>query len=472
MFFLLTTPTYAADYFVKNSGNDSNTGLSDAQAWATISKVNSFSFQPNDTISFNRGDLWREQLVPVSGTSSGRVTYKAYGTGALPIITTSKEENSVSDWVDQGSNIWQNSDSSFTVDIGNIIFDEGASYGIKVFNEGDVDSDLEFWYDEFNDLIKIYSTSNPASRFSDIECARFEHIVNQSGKSYINYEDLNIKYGGSHGIDGGGTDNITIRNSHFQFIGGADQFGGQATTRFGNAIQIWEMASNIVVEKNLIDQIYDAAITTQGLDESTQSNIVIRNNIITNSEYSFEHWLRPASSTINGLYVENNIGVDAGSGWAHSQRPTANGTHVMIFSNTATTTNAFIRNNIFSNSTEYTVRFADGVDVSDFTLDYNLFYETSGNYGRINGTNYGTFAAYQAASSQDANSVSGNPLVDINYKPTSGSPAIDAGLTVANVTDDYLGVTRPQGSAYDIGAYETIIGINLSGVTFSGITIN
>ena len=36
----------------------------------------------------------------------------------------------------------------------------------------------------------------------------------------------------------------------------------------------------------------------------------------------------------------------------------------------------------------------------------------------------------------------------------SSSPAINAGTTVSTVTTDFDGVSRPQGSAYDIGAYE------------------
>ena len=36
----------------------------------------------------------------------------------------------------------------------------------------------------------------------------------------------------------------------------------------------------------------------------------------------------------------------------------------------------------------------------------------------------------------------------------AGSPAINAGTTVSIVTTDIAGVSRPQGSAYDIGARE------------------
>jgi len=41
-----------------------------------------------------------------------------------------------------------------------------------------------------------------------------------------------------------------------------------------------------------------------------------------------------------------------------------------------------------------------------------------------------------------------------NFGLTSGSAAIDAGTFLSVVPDDFNGVRRPQGSAYDIGAYE------------------
>lgn len=42
----------------------------------------------------------------------------------------------------------------------------------------------------------------------------------------------------------------------------------------------------------------------------------------------------------------------------------------------------------------------------------------------------------------------------------SGSPAIDTGVTVTEVPNDFDLVVRPQGSAYDIGAYEFIFNLN------------
>lgn len=78
----------ATKYYVRNGGSDSNSGLSDANAWATIAKVNSSSFSPGDSILFKRGSSWNETLIiSNSGTSGARITYADYGTGEKPRIS-------------------------------------------------------------------------------------------------------------------------------------------------------------------------------------------------------------------------------------------------------------------------------------------------------------------------------------------------------------------------------------------------
>jgi hypothetical protein len=57
------------------------------------------------------------------------------------------------------------------------------------------------------------------------------------------------------------------------------------------------------------------------------------------------------------------------------------------------------------------------------------------------------------ANLQNANPLLVNPgSFDFHLQATS--PAINAGATIASVTVDHEGTNRPQGGAYDIGAYE------------------
>lgn len=65
-----------------------------------------------------------------------------------------------------------------------------------------------------------------------------------------------------------------------------------------------------------------------------------------------------------------------------------------------------------------------------------------------------------------------NPLLT-GYVLGATSPCINTGTTIADVTTDIRGVTRPQGSAYEIGAYEIYIFESQNytfGACFSGVT--
>jgi hypothetical protein len=82
---------FGATYYVDcNANGDAGAGTSTdlAVAWKTIAKVNGSSFSAGDSILFNKGCTWREQLtVPSSGSAGSPITFGAYGTGANPIIS-------------------------------------------------------------------------------------------------------------------------------------------------------------------------------------------------------------------------------------------------------------------------------------------------------------------------------------------------------------------------------------------------
>jgi hypothetical protein len=55
---------------------------------------------------------------------------------------------------------------------------------------------------------------------------------------------------------------------------------------------------------------------------------------------------------------------------------------------------------------------------------------------------------------QDSKSIHGDPVMNSDLTLQASSPCINAGITLSTVTDDFNGTARPQGSAYDIGAFE------------------
>lgn len=68
-------------------GNDDNDGLSPAQAWRSIEKVNQTTYQPNTGILFKCGQAWSGNLVASSSGTEGKpITYSSYGEGSKPLI--------------------------------------------------------------------------------------------------------------------------------------------------------------------------------------------------------------------------------------------------------------------------------------------------------------------------------------------------------------------------------------------------
>jgi hypothetical protein len=120
-----------ATYYVDATmGNDANDGLTPQTAWKTIAYLNTFAFQPGDSILFKRTETWRDQLLPKSGDNMAVIYYGAFGIGAKPKLLGSHNKNALSDWINVSGNIWKCT-TTYPIDIGNIIFDQEASVGMK-----------------------------------------------------------------------------------------------------------------------------------------------------------------------------------------------------------------------------------------------------------------------------------------------------------------------------------------------------
>jgi hypothetical protein len=421
LFILFSIGLYATTYYVDYStGNNTNNGRTVLSPWKTLNKVNKTKFMPGDSILLKRGEFWREQLIPHSGDSTGYITYSCYGksTRKKPLILGSISRNNPGDWKNTGGNIW--STVALKADIGNIIFNKGKSCGFKVWKESDLDIQGKFWHDADNAVVKLYSKNNPAKYYKDIELAVKCHIIDQNNKSYVKYDNLELRNGAAHGIGGGSVHHIMILNCDLSFIGGALQYykPNGDPVRYGNGIEFWGNAHDCYVIGCKIGEVYDAALTNQGKDSVAQYHIYYRNNIIWNSEYSFEYWLGN-QSTISLIYIENNTCINAGKGFGHNQRPDGpNGRHLMFYSNKSKLDNFYIRNNIFYESTESAIRLgASWNDLANVKMDFNLYYESGSNVVDWQGKTYSyqKFANFQKDTGKDSSSIFANP----NFKNVS-----------------------------------------------------
>ena len=85
-----TAPGGTTYYVDQDGGSDAADGTTTSTPWATIGKVNGVTFNPGDTILFERGDTWSGTglVIGWDGTQEAPITFGAYGAvAAQPIIS-------------------------------------------------------------------------------------------------------------------------------------------------------------------------------------------------------------------------------------------------------------------------------------------------------------------------------------------------------------------------------------------------
>ena len=135
-FFIIDTQIFATTYYIdQTGGNDSNSGTSTGQAWKTMLNVNAGDtsfFTAGNTISFKKGEIWREQLdVPNTGTNGNPLTINSYGSGNKPKIYGSANLSTAS-----GTSWDKTNPTTQTADIWNEAFEapgfQGGGYTLDV----------------------------------------------------------------------------------------------------------------------------------------------------------------------------------------------------------------------------------------------------------------------------------------------------------------------------------------------------
>jgi hypothetical protein len=71
LFISFSILSYATTFYVSNTGSDSNSGLTPDMAWETLTKVNSYLFQPGDQILLICNEIYFGTLIINSSGASG-----------------------------------------------------------------------------------------------------------------------------------------------------------------------------------------------------------------------------------------------------------------------------------------------------------------------------------------------------------------------------------------------------------------
>lgn len=196
----------------------------------------------------------------------------------------------------------------------------------------------------------------------------------------------------------------------------------------------------------------------------------VNDMIVNNSIYMYGDVDPNAGATAPTMWGSGiNISVVNGaSGSNHNNLTIKNNSIYMDLTSSSATTVRFYAITGFGTANPSAYSFGTG------GLDYNNYYVNPSNtqcvLGGIHSTVTGattsiaqhtTLAAWKLAYTvtQDANSISADPqytgLTDLHIGVTS--PNLNVGTTIAGVTTDIDGVSRPQNTAYEIGADELFL---------------
>lgn len=148
LFFHICLIGGATNYYVSNSGNDSNTGLTPDKAWQTLTKVNSVSFKAGDQILFEKGSTFYGTLtIKSSGTAGSPIIYGSYGAGVKPAITGFT--TITSGWTNEGGGIYSKAITSESQT--NMVVIDGVEYGMGRYPN----KENLLTYESFNSNISI-----------------------------------------------------------------------------------------------------------------------------------------------------------------------------------------------------------------------------------------------------------------------------------------------------------------------------
>lgn len=408
LLFLASSPLFAATYYVSNAGNNSNSGLSLAQAFLTIQKGANVAVA-GDTVLVVDGTYAGFDFRNKNGTAANPVVFKTIGNNAL--INQSGPIRF------DGINI---ENANYVVLDGFIVNDIGGNgNGIRLVN-------ADFC------VVRNCSCDNNAERgiftgFTDdilIEHNVCTNSVDEHGIYVSNSSDRPVvRFNTCHG-----NNNIGIH------------MNGDLSAGEDGIIHDAQVYGNI-----LYDNGQAAGINMDGV-----LNPLIYNNLIYNNHNSQGIALFQqdgAISTRGAKIFNNTIIVPSDGRWGILVRDSScHGTQIY--------------NNIILNFHAWRGCIAAD-DTAEFMSDYNILHDkmsASGDGSTI------PLAQWQALGF-DTHSQLAGPLAGIFENPTNGdyhladnSQAIDTGTAVVStyVLVDLDGTPRPLGDAFDIGCYEYV----------------
>lgn len=311
-------------YFVDNlSCSDEGDGLSIENAVKDYKRLN---ILPGDTVLFKCGSVYREPLMIVGGAEGAPVRYGAYGEGDMPTFIGSVDVSEACYWQrTERENVWE-CIKDIPTDVGNFVFNNDECTATLRWCEEELAGNGDFFDSRFAECnenkertiskqrVLLYSTECPSTHYSHIEAVVYGKRTLGEMRSHTEYRGLRFKNSGVHGLTAfGDTRDIKIIGCEFLNIGGCG-WSRERKIRFGNGIEFWIGAVDILIEGCLFHNIYDSCATHQGPDYNTppaRNFQVIGNTFDTYSMAAFEY---RANMMIDSAFTNNKC-KNAGCGF-------------------------------------------------------------------------------------------------------------------------------------------------------------
>lgn len=424
-----------ATYYINASeGSDANSGTSPDQAWASLAKVNSAALKGGDEVLLQRGSQWSGELRATrSGTASNPIRFRAYGTGARPEVFQI--------YVSGDHTIFEDLTVEHQKKSGDAVRVRGAA--------GVVLRDMEI-RNGLNDGVDLDDADGIV-----MDGLYIHHFL---AGSFSNQAD-------AHGVVATGTRGLTIRNTEIHHVSG-DSFQADPAR---NASDI---TTDILIEDSHFwtapleadfgawragqrpgENAVDTKVVKDGWENVERMRLTLRN-------VTAHGWL--ADSYINNKAAFNmKEKVDAifdgvtvyDSEIAFRLRGNRGNANVTIHNAVVFDVDKAIRaednlknlelyNSTFGHGIKTLVQFAGG-DGGKSTWDLR---------------NNAFVGSKPGVANDPSNRIAvANDFIDStsrDYRLATTSTLVDAGTTIAAVTQDRAGVARPQGAAHDVGAYE------------------
>jgi hypothetical protein len=423
----------ASIYYVAVGGNDSGPGT-ETRPWRTIQKA-ADTLTAGDTVYIRTG-TYPEQVIPQNAGSAGNyITYVSY-----PGETATIDGASIT-LPDYETGLFVVEDIGYIKVSGLRIRNAGPNEnnaGIYVDNAHHVIVEHNYTYNTVSSGIGVWDCSNVTIDGNEVRLAcndGEQEDITVSGTNTFEVRNNHIHDGGP-GTNGG--EGITIKGGATNGkVYGNHVHGLTDGQRTGIYIDAWgtEATSNLEVYQNTIHHC-EAGITLASEDGGLVQNVRVYNNIVYGNHSNgleIGYWGEPGvgSRPVEHIEFVSNTAYNNGlEGWGAGFYNANPDVHDIV-----------VRNNIFSQNAAAQII---NESTASLTVDHNL----------IDGTQADAYAIY------GADYVLGDPLfVDAawsDFHLQENSPAIDAGSSVEAPSSDFDGNPRPNGSGFDVGAYEYV----------------